>query len=127
MRTCSRGHRYDDAKYSVCPECWPGFYKKSQSYKLKSKVIKYPGMGGWHFLAVPKATGKKIKELQRHRPRKGWGSIRVEVSVGSSVWKTSIFPDKKSGTYLLPLKAEVRKREKIGEKGTVFYTLTLQP
>lgn len=82
-------------------------------------------MAGWHFLSVPVAAAKKIKALHAGRPRIGWGSVRVEVKLGKTVWKTSIFPDAKSGTYLLPLKGIVRKKEDIGDKDTVSYTITL--
>ncbi len=42
--------------------------------------------------------------------KRGWGSLPVIVAMGKTTWKTSIFPDKKAGAYLLPLKAEVRKK-----------------
>ncbi len=94
-------------------------------YKLRSKVWKYPGMAGWYFLSVPKAQAAKIKKSQADRPRVGWGSVRVAVTLGKTKWQTSIFPDKKSGTYLLPLKAQVRKKEGIGDKDTVAYAIEL--
>ena len=34
----------------------------------------------------------------------------------------SIFPDSKSGTYILPLKAKVRKKENIYEGDTVTFS-----
>ncbi len=94
-------------------------------YKVRSKVWKYPGMAGWFFLSVPKATAATIKKTQAGRPRVGWGAIKVEATLGTTVWRTSIFPDAKSGTYLLPLKAAIRKKEGVGEDDTVSYTLRL--
>ncbi len=94
----------------------------SQIYKLRSKVIRYPGMDAWHFIAVSFAAAKKIKASQANKPRKGWGSVRVTVTLGKSKWQTSIFPDK-SGIYLLPLKAKVRAAEGVGHGDTVAYTL----
>jgi hypothetical protein len=35
----------------------------------------------------------------------------VDVTVGSTRWSTSIFPDSKRGTYVLPLKKAVRVAE----------------
>jgi hypothetical protein len=45
--------------------------------------------------------------------------------VGETSWKTSIFPDRGSGGFLLPLKAYVRRREKIeaGREATVLLTV----
>jgi len=39
--------------------------------------------------------------------------VKIEASVGKTVWKTSIFPDTKLGTYLLPVKKEIRKAENL--------------
>lgn len=93
-------------------------------YKLKSNVVVYPGMGGWRFLVIPKKIGKEIKEKFAKRAV-GWGSIRVSVTIGKTEWKTSIFPDRKADTYLLPLKKEVRKSESIIDSDKVSYIIKL--
>ncbi len=73
----------------------------------------YPGdTANWHFISLPTAEAEAIKACFAHHAR-GWGSLRVQARIGETTWKTSIFPDKKQGTYLLPVKAEVRKKEKI--------------
>lgn len=69
-------------------------------------------MAGWHFVFVPKKQSTEIKK-SFGTPKRGWGSIPVVVTIGKTTWKTSIFPDKQSGGYLLPLKTEVRKKEDI--------------
>lgn len=68
-------------------------------------------MSGWCFVGVPKKESEKIKN--GYKNKKGFGSVPVNVTIGKTKWKTSIFPDKRSGTYLLPLKSEVRKKESI--------------
>jgi hypothetical protein len=83
-------------------------YKK----KIKSKVWLYSGVSAWHFITIPKKESDEIKKIFDKSAR-GWGSIPVKVTLGKTIWQTSIFPDKKTGTYLLPLKAEVRKKEEI--------------
>lgn len=95
------------------------------SYKLVSKIFVYPGMGGWRFLGLPLKEGKEIKE-KCGKNAKGWGSLPVEVTIGTTTWETSIFPDKKSGSYLLPLKAQVRKKEEIDDDEKVSFTLRLR-
>jgi hypothetical protein len=83
---------------------------KYTQYTFASRVWLYPGMAGWHFASIPKAESediqKKFADLKR-----GWGSFPVLATVGATTWKTSIFPDKKTGEYLLPIKADVRKKE----------------
>ena len=39
--------------------------------------------------------------------------MKVTAKIGGSEWKTSIWFDTKNDTYLLPIKAEIRKKEKI--------------
>lgn len=99
---------------------------KTKTYKLKSKIWLYPGMAGWHFLTLPKKEGQSIKKEFKAVAR-GWGSLPVEVTIGATVWRTSIFPDKTSGSYVLPLKASVRKKEKIGEDDSIAFTLKVCP
>ncbi|MDA1169285.1 MAG: DUF1905 domain-containing protein [bacterium] len=77
-------------------------------------------------MTLPKKYAKEIRNMFGESPR-GWGSFPVDVTIGSSTWKTSIFPDKKSGSYLLPLKKEVRKKEGIVENERVEVFLTVQP
>lgn len=88
------------------------------NYSFPAKVWLYSGMAGWHFITVPKEIAMDIKK--HFSPlKRGWGSLRVEVTVGKTVWKTSIFPDAKSGGFLLPIKADVRKKEHIAADETV--------
>ncbi len=93
-------------------------------YKMTSKVLVYPGMSGWRFLVLPQKHGQEIKE-KFGKQAKGWGSLPVSVTVGETTWSTSIFPDKKSGTCLLPLKAKIRKAEKIYDDSNVKFVLRL--
>lgn len=43
----------------------------------------------------------------------------MEVTIGSSRWRTSIFPDAGRGVYVLPLKRSVREREGISDGDAV--------
>lgn len=72
----------------------------------------YPGMAAWHFVTISEDLAVDIK---RHfgAIKRGWGSIPVRATINKTSWDTSIFPDKQSNGYLLPLKAEVRKKESI--------------
>lgn len=92
-------------------------------YEFKAEVWKWPGMAAWHFVTVNLEVAVRIREDRAGTPRVGWGSIPVNVTVGNTTWKTSIFPDKKSGSYLLPMKADVRKKENISAGDTVSVQL----
>jgi hypothetical protein len=45
------------------------------------------------------------------RQEEGWGRMKATAEIGKSQWETAIWFDKKHKTYLLPLKAEIRKKE----------------
>ena len=94
-------------------------------YRLRGKVWVYPGAAAWYFVNVSKKISAEIKENFGDSGR-GFGSIRVRVTVGTTSWKTSVFPDSKSGTYLLPIKAEVRKKEGITDDTMLSYTIEIQ-
>lgn len=98
---------------------------ETKSYTMTEKVWLYPSeVANWHFVTLTKKVGQGIKE-QFGKNARGFGSLPVEVTVGATTWKTSIFPDKYSGSYILPLKAKVRKLEDIeaGEKVTFSISL----
>lgn len=57
--------------------------------------------------------------------KRGWGSIPVNVTLNKTTWKTSIFSSKKMSAYILPLKAEVRKKEKIDVGNVISITIEI--
>jgi len=83
-----------------------------KTYQIKEKVWLYSGKAAWHFVTIPTDVATDIDFYFAHIKR-GWGSLPVMVTIGNTTWKTSIFPDKKSESYLLPLKAVARKKEYI--------------
>jgi hypothetical protein len=90
---------------------------------MKSEVWLYPSeTAAWHFISIPKKEAGEIKKKFGAKKR-GWGSLPVVMTIGKTSWKTSIFPDKRSDTYLLPLKAEVRKKEEILHGDNVSFVL----
>lgn len=98
---------------------------KHTQYNIEAKVWLYPGMAGWHFVTIPKDISDDIKKLFGDRA-KSWGSLPVEITVRSTTWKTSIFPDKKEGAYLLPLKKEIRIKENISIGDSLHFLLELK-
>lgn len=84
---------------------------KTASYRIRAKIWLYQGDSPWHFITIKKTDADEIKKDYLW-PRRGFGSIPVNVTIGKTTWKTSIFPDKEE-TYVLPLKKEVREKEYI--------------
>jgi len=94
-------------------------------YKLKSEVWLHPEQSAaWHFVSVPKRRSEEIKKKFGHL-HKGWGSLPVSATIGKTTWKTSIFPEKKSGEYILPLKAGVRQKEGIRNGKIITFSIEI--
>jgi Domain of unknown function (DUF1905) len=77
------------------------------------------GQGSWHFLTIAGEAAEQVRghilmerlELGLHK-RRGWGAVKVRVTIGDTTWTTSMFPQGGgSDGYMLPVKAAVRKAE----------------
>ena len=78
----------------------------------------------WHFITVPEDASAAIKAFAPEAKR-GFGSVRVKVKIGETTWQTSVFPDKKSGCYFLPVKRAVRTAESLSVGSDAEVTLEL--
>ena len=77
--------------------------------------------GAWTFVTVPPEESDAVKIFA---PRKGgFGSVRVSVAIGGSHWKTSVFPSKERGGYILPIKKAVRTAEGLSDGDTAHITI----
>ena len=78
--------------------------------------------GSWVFLTLPEDVDEDVRLLSG--PPSGFGSVRVEVTVGRSTWRTSVFPDKARG-FVLPVKKDVRRAEdlEVGDRCVVRLAL----
>ncbi len=94
-------------------------------YRFKSQLWLYQGKGAWFFATLPKEESAKIKLITASQ-RRGWGAVPVEVRVGKTIWQTSIFPYAKEQAYILPVKAQVRKKEKITAGDVVDVEIVLK-
>jgi hypothetical protein len=84
----------------------------------------YGGKATWYFVTLPPESAEAVRAYALSRPRAGWGSVPVEATIADASWRTSIFPDKALNSYLLPIKAAIRKRTQIGCGDTVTVTLS---
>lgn len=74
----------------------------------------------WTFVSLPAEISDEIAALTDGSAH-GFGSVPVRVTIAGSTWKTSVFPDRGRGCYVLPVKKAVRKAERldIGDVATV--------
>lgn len=82
------------------------------SYHFQARLWLYSGQAAWHFVTLPHDLADEIDELTAPT-RRGFGSVRVEVTIGTTTWRTSIFPDTRVESYVLPVKKQVRSAEQV--------------
>jgi hypothetical protein len=93
------------------------------TYEFSGELFQTEVEAAWVFVCLPPAASDEIAETLPPRP--GFGSVRVEARIGSTEWKTSLFPSKEFGTYLLPVKRSVRDREQVDTGDTVTVTVRI--
>jgi hypothetical protein len=84
---------------------------------------------GWYFLAIEGEAADAIRVAamtgQWIDGKRGFGSAKVTATIGDTRWSTSVFPQKSSDGWLLPVKASVRKAEAIAEGDEVQVGIAL--
>lgn len=100
-----------DLSFTFTSECW----------------LWHGGKAAWHFITLPKDKSEEIKffDENMHEKRRGWGAVRVLVTIGNTTWETSIFPSSELKAYILPIKADVRKKEKFSAGDSVKVQLKI--
>lgn len=82
-------------------------------FQFIAKMFRYTAeSASWHFVETDKELAATLKQSAKRTT--GFGFIPAEVTVGKTTWRTTFFPTKEK-TYLLPLKAIVRRKEDIRE------------
>jgi hypothetical protein len=90
--------------------------------EFSGKVWFWKGPSPWYFVTVPDEECGQIEATSAFVTY-GWGMIPVSVRIGQTDWTTSLWP--KDGTYIVPLKAAVRRAEAIEEGDVVTVRLTV--
>ena len=93
------------------------------TFEFEAPLWQHDGNDGWHFVTVPEDVSADVEDLAGGI-RRGFGSVRVAVTVGTTSWRTSVFPTK-DGTFVLPVKRQVRVAEQLspGEQVAVLIEL----
>jgi uncharacterized protein DUF1905 len=86
--------------------------------EFESRIWYWRGPAPWFFVTVPDKQCNDLRAISGFVTY-GWGMIPAKVRIGKTEWTTSLFP--KDGSYIVPIKASVRKAENLeeGDKVTV--------
>lgn len=79
-------------------------------FGFQGRVWEWRGPAPYHFVSIPAEHVDVVNDLAPGISY-GWGMVPVEVRLGRTSWRTSLFP--KDGGYVLPLKDSVRGREDV--------------
>lgn len=90
--------------------------------EFSGPVWYWKGPAPHHFVTVPPAQCQELRAASKFVTY-GWGMIPVRVQIGETEWKTSLFP--KDGQYIVPLRMNVRRKERIEEGDEVTVRLSI--
>ncbi|MGH3458988.1 DUF1905 domain-containing protein [Aeromicrobium sp.] len=86
----------------------------SARYRFTASLWLWKDESSWWFVTLPDDVSDDIED--RHGASAGgFGSIKVEVTVGATTWRTSLFPSAEQRAYVLPMKKAVRAAEALVE------------
>ena len=94
------------------------------SFTFDAEIWVNPGEAGWHFVTMPADVADEVRA--RTAGERPFNSVPVTVTVGGTSWETSLFADRTSESYLLPLKAEARRAERVAAGDRVTVTVSLR-
>lgn len=89
--------------------------------EFSGELWHWRGPAPWYFVTVPEEVSLELHAVST-AVTYGWGMIPVMARIGATGWQTSLFP--KDGLYVVPVKAAVRKAERLDEGDTVTVRLT---
>jgi hypothetical protein len=93
-------------------------------FEFTGEIWFWRGPAPWFFVTVPPPQSREI-EAASSLVTYGWGMIPVTARVGATEYTTSLWP--KDGSYIVPVRAGVRRAEGVDEGDTVTVRLTISP
>ncbi len=97
----------------------------SAAYEFKAKLWRHEGAAAWHFITLPADISVQIKTLAG-RAMNAFGSLRINATIAKQAWKTSLFLDTKRGAFLLPVKADIRRKARVGDGDEIAVKIELE-
>ncbi len=101
-----------------------GAVSATASYQFEAVLWEWTSRSSWYFYSLPEQLSDEIDE-RFGAGAAGFGSLRVEVTIGDSTWRTSIFPSNTEKTYVLPVKKAIRTAEGLAPDASAQVELTV--
>lgn len=90
---------------------------------FSGEVWHWKGPAPWYFVTVPDQESAAL-ESASGLVTYGWGMIPVRARIGRTGWTTSLWP--RDGRYVVPIKAVIRRAERIDLGDVVDVELTVE-
>jgi hypothetical protein len=90
--------------------------------EFSGEIWFWKGPSPFHFVTVPEDFCDAL-DATAGMVSYGWGMIPVQVRIGETGWKTSLWP--KDGRYIVPLKVAVRRAEQLELGATTTIRLSV--
>ena len=115
----------DESESSPPRDALHGYAGAVNEHSFDAQLWRWTSNGvAWVFLTLPENIADQI-EAQQVGPGRGFGAVKVRVTIGSSTWDTSMFPSRKHASYILPVKAPVRRQEGLDAGDTASVSILL--
>ena len=92
-------------------------------FEFSGELWKWVGPAPWYFITVPEEESLLIQD-ETEFVSYGWGMIPVTVGIGDSRGDTSLWPHE--GAYVVPVKAAIRKAERLDEGDSATVRLAIR-
>ena len=90
------------------------------TWEITGELWYWRGPAPWYFVTVPDVQSADLREVAAGVSY-GWGMVPVRATVGSTTWTTSLWPQE--DRYVVPVKADVRRAERLAEGDAVTVLL----
>ena len=91
---------------------------------FSAEIFEWRGPAPFYWVALPPDVSDYV-QAEAAMASYGWGAIPVRVRIGRTEWETSLLP--RDGGYALPLRKDVRLKEKVGDVDTVRVAMSVAP
>ncbi len=93
---------------------------KAWQISFKGTIQQFPGILGWHYVAVPKECTNDLKSQRR-----AWGMYPITAQVGNTSWHTKLMM-KQGGDFFIALKLDIRKKENLSVGDIILISFQLE-
>ena len=92
------------------------------TWEITGELWYWRGPAPWFFVTVPDEESLDLREAAATLSY-GWGMVPVTATVGGTTWTTSLWPQE--DRYVVPVKADVRRAERLAEGDVVTVRLSV--